>query len=195
MTRIRSIAVYAASSSQVPQPFFDAARGLGAAMARRNIRLVYGAGKVGLMGALSDACLEHGGAVTGVIPAFMVRNGWCRDNLTELIETPCMHSRKEKIVSLGDATIALPGGCGTLEELLEIITWKQLGLYDKPIVILNTCGFFSPLLEMFDRAIENRFMRSLHRSLWSVAETPEEALTLAETTPLWDTSVAKMAQI
>ena len=195
MTRIKSIAVYAASSSQVPQPFFNAAHELGAAMARRNIRLVYGAGKVGLMGALSDACLENGGSVTGVIPAFMVENGWCRDSLTELIETPDMHSRKEKIVSLGDATIALPGGCGTLEELLEIITWKQLGLYNKPIVLLNTCDFFSPLLEMFDRAIENKFMRSLHRSLWSVATTPEEALLLVENTPLWDTSVSKMAQI
>ena len=106
-----------------------------------------------------------------------------------------MHVRKETIVSMGDATIALPGGCGTLEELLEIITWKQLGLYSKPIIILNTCGFFNPLLEMFDRAIGNRFMRPVHRSLWSVAATPEEALQLAETTPPWDTGISKMAQI
>ena len=120
MTEIKSIAVYAASSSQVPQPFFEAAGALGAQMAAKGIRLVYGAGKVGLMGALADACLGGGGTVTGVIPQFMVDNGWCRDGLTELVVTPDMHVRKETIVSMGDATIALPGGCGTLEELLEI---------------------------------------------------------------------------
>ena len=167
MTEIKSIAVYAASSSQVPQPFFEAAGALGAQMAAKGIRLVYGAGKVGLMGALADACLGGGGTVTGVIPQFMVDNGWCRDGLTELVVTPDMHVRKETIVSMGDATIALPGGCGTLEELLE----------------------------MFDRAIGNRFMRPVHRSLWSVAATPEEALQLAETTPPWDTGISKMAQI
>lgn len=195
MAKIKSIAVYAASSSQVPQPYFEAARELGAAMAKKGIRAVYGAGKVGLMGALADSCLGAGGQVTGVIPRFMVENGWCRDGLTELIVTPGMHERKEKIVSLGDATIALPGGCGTLEELLEIITWKQLGLYSKPIVILNTCGFFNPLLEMFDCAIKNHFMREVHAALWSVAATPAEALHLAETTPPWDTGISKMAQI
>lgn len=195
MAEINSIAVYAASSSQIPLPFLSAAKELGAAMAQRNIRLVYGAGRVGLMGAIADSCMANGGKVTGVIPTFMIENGWCHNGLTELIETRDMHSRKEKIVSLGDATIALPGGCGTLEELLEIITWKQLGLYDKPIVILNTCDFFAPLLEMFDRAIDNRFMRPVHRSLWCVASTPAEALQMAEDAPLWDKSISKMAQI
>ena len=148
MSEIKRVAVYAASSSQVSCEYIDAAAELGRTLAAEGIEIVYGAGKVGLMGALADAALDAGGKVTGVIPQFMVDNGWCREKLTNLIVTPDMHTRKEKIVSLADATIALPGGVGTLEELMEIITWKQLGLYANPIVILNTRGYFNPLNEM-----------------------------------------------
>ncbi len=189
------MAVYAASSSQVAQEYTAAAAALGKVLAAEGIEVVYGAGKVGLMGALADAALNAGGKVTGVIPEFMVDNGWCRDGLTNLIVTPDMHARKEKIVSLADATIALPGGVGTLEELLEIITWKQLGLYSKPIVILNTRGYFDPLAAMLERAVSERFMRRIHRSLWSVAGTPQQAVELVKSTPQWDTAISKMAQM
>ena len=187
--------MYAASSSQVSSEYIDAAAELGRTLAAEGIEIVYGAGKVGLMGALADAALDAGGKVTGVIPQFMVDNGWCREKLTNLIVTPDMHTRKEKIVSLADATIALPGGVGTLEELMEIITWKQLGLYANPIVILNTRGYFNPLKEMLERAVEEKFMREIHRNLWSIADTPRHAADLIRNTPQWDTAISKMAQM
>lgn len=195
MSEIKRVAVYAASSSQVSSEYIDAAAELGRTLAAEGIEIVYGAGKVGLMGALADAALDAGGKVTGVIPLFMVDNGWCREKLTNLIVTPDMHTRKEKIVSLADATIALPGGVGTLEELMEIITWKQLGLYADPIVILNTRGYFNPLKEMLERAVEEKFMREIHRNLWSIADTPRQAADLIRNTPQWDTAISKMAQM
>lgn len=195
MSEIKRVAVYAASSSQVSSEYIDAAAELGRMLAAEGIEIVYGAGKVGLMGALADAALDAGGKVTGVIPQFMVDNGWCREKLTNLIVTPDMHTRKEKIVSLADATIALPGGVGTLEELMEIITWKQLGLYANPIVILNTRGYFNPLKEMLERAVEEKFMRDIHRNLWSIADTPRQAADLIRNTPQWDTAISKMAQM
>lgn len=195
MSEIKRVAVYAASSSQVSSEYIDAAAELGRTLAAEGIEIVYGAGKVGLMGALADAALDAGGKVTGIIPQFMVDNGWCREKLTNLIVTPDMHTRKEKIVSLADATIALPGGVGTLEELMEIITWKQLGLYANPIVILNTRGYFNPLKEMLERAVEEKFMREIHRNLWSIADTPRQAADLIRNTPQWDTAISKMAQM
>lgn len=195
MSEIKRVAVYAASSSQISSEYIDAAAELGRTLAAEGIEIVYGAGKVGLMGALADAALDAGGKVTGVIPQFMVDNGWCREKLTNLIVTPDMHTRKEKIVSLADATIALPGGVGTLEELMEIITWKQLGLYADPIVILNTRGYFNPLKEMLERAVEEKFMREIHRNLWSIADTPRQAADLIRNTPQWDTAISKMAQM
>lgn len=195
MSEIKRVAVYAASSSQVSSEYIDAAAELGRTLAAEGIEIVYGAGKVGLMGALADAALDAGGKVTGVIPQFMVDNGWCREKLTNLIVTPDMHTRKEKIVSLADATIALPGGVGTLEELMEIITWKQLGLYADPIVILNTRGYFNPQKEMLERAVEEKFMREIHRNLWSIADTPRQAADLIRNTPQWDTAISKMAQM
>ena len=195
MSEIKRVAVYAASSSQVSSEYIDAAAELGRTLAAEGIEIVYGAGKVGLMGALADAALDAGGKVTGVIPQFMVDNGWCREKLTNLIVTPDMHTRKEKIVSLADATIALPGGVGTLEELMEIITWKQLGLYANPIVILNTRGYFNPLKEMLERAVEEKFMREIHSNLWGIADTPRQAADLIRNTPQWDTAISKMAQM
>ena len=128
------------------------------------------------MRSVADAVLKNGGEVTGVIPHFMVEQNWHHTGLTELIEVTSMHERKQKMANLSDGIIALPGGCGTLEELLEIITWKQLGLYLNPIIILNINGFFDPLLQMLERAIEENFMRQQHGDIWKVAQTPEEAV-------------------
>ena len=125
----------------------------------------------------------------------MVEQGWQHTGLTELVEVDSMHERKQLMANLSDAIIALPGGCGTLEELLEVITWKQLGIYLKPSVILNIKGFFNPLLEMFERAMDENFMRKQHGSLWHVAETPEEAIELIRTIPMWDPSLRKFAAI
>ena len=195
MNQIKSVCVYCASSTQIAAPYFNAARELGELLARQHIRLVNGAGSLGLMRACSDACLEAGGKVVGVIPQFMIEQGWHHTGLTELIQTEDMHTRKQTMARLSDGVIALPGGCGTLEELLEIITWKQLGLYLNPIVILNIEGFYNPLLELLAKAIDEHFMRPEHGAIWKVASTPMEAIELLHTTLIWDKSVRKMAAI
>ena len=195
MNTIQSVCVYSASSTKIADYYFRAARELGELLAHHGIRLVNGAGNLGLMRACADACLEAGGQVTGVIPHFMVEQGWHHKGLTRLIETESMHERKQLMADLSDGVIALPGGCGTLEELLEIITWKQLGLYLKPIVILNTNGFYNPLLEMLQQAISQNFMRKEHGNIWHVAQTPEEAVNLLYTIPHWSKEIRKFAAI
>ncbi|MBQ2856369.1 MAG: TIGR00730 family Rossman fold protein, partial [Bacteroidaceae bacterium] len=145
--------------------------------------------------ATSNAALAHGGTVTGVIPRFMVEQGWHHTGLTRLIETDTMHERKQLMAEMSDGVIALPGGCGTLEELMEIITWKQLGLYLKPIIILNIDGFYNPLLEMLHHAIDEHFMRPEHGGIWQVATSAHEAVELLYTTPLWSKNVRKFAAI
>ena len=195
MNQIHSVCVYSASSTKIASVYFEAAEKLGSLLGKQHIRLINGAGSIGLMRSVADAVLENGGEVTGVIPHFMVEQNWHHTGLTELIEVTSMHERKQKMANLSDGIIALPGGCGTLEELLEIITWKQLGLYLNPIIILNVNGFFDPLLEMLERAIEENFMRRQHGDIWKVARTPEEAVELLQTTPVWDASIRKFAAI
>ena len=195
MNQIKNVCVYSASSTKIAPVYFAAAEELGRLLALRGINLVNGAGSIGLMAATSNAVLANGGTVTGVIPRFMVEQGWHHTGLTRLVETDTMHERKQLMVQLADAVIALPGGCGTLEELLEIITWKQLGLYLNPIVILNIDGFFNPLIAMLEQAIDQQFMRPEHAALWCVASTPAEALELIQTTPKWDKNLRKLAAI
>ena len=195
MNQIHCVCVYSASSTKINPVYFKAAEELGSLLAEHHIRLINGAGSIGLMCAVADAVLKNGGEVTGVIPRFMVEQNWHHTGLTELIEVESMHERKQKMANLSDGIVALPGGCGTLEELLEIITWKQLGLYLNPIVILNVNGFFDPLLEMLGKAIDENFMRQQHGDIWKVAQTPEEALRLLYETPVWDISIRKFAAI
>lgn len=195
MNQINSVCVYSASSTKIDPVYFQAAEELGRLLAEHHIRLINGAGSIGLMCSVADAVLKNDGEVTGVIPHFMVEQNWHHTGLTELIEVESMHERKQKMANLSDGIIALPGGCGTLEELLEIITWKQLGLYLNPIIVLNVNGFFDPLLEMLEKAIEENFMRQQHGDIWKVARTPEEAVKLLYETPVWDVSIRKFAAI
>lgn len=195
MNKIASVCVYSASSTKIDPVYFDTAHKLGTLLGQQHIRLINGAGNMGLMSAVSDAALAAGGEVTGVIPRFMVEQGWHHTGLTRLVEVESMHERKKMMADLSDAVIALPGGCGTLEELLEIITWKQLGLYLNPVVILNVKGYFDPLLAMLQRAVEENFMRTQHGSIWHVAKTVREAVELVYTVPLWDVSIRKFAAI
>ena len=195
MNTLKNVCVYSASSTQIDPIYFQAADTLGRLLAQKGINLINGAGCLGLMSRISDAALATGGTVTGIIPHFMVEQNWHHKGLTRLIETETMHERKRMMADLSDGIIALPGGCGTMEELLEIITWKQLGLYLKPIVILNTNGFYNPLLEMLERAIDQHFMRRQHGTIWQVAQTPDEALQLLYTTPIWSKDIRKFAAI
>ena len=195
MNQIKNVCVYSASSTKIAPVYFAMAEELGRLLAINDINLINGAGSIGLMAATSNAALEAGGTVTGVIPRFMVEQGWHHNGLTQLIETETMHEHKQLMADLSDGVIALPGGCGTMEELMEIITWKQLGLYLKPIVILNIDGFYDPLLEMLQRAIEKNFMREEHKNIWQVATSPQEAIDLIYSTPWWDKNVRKFAAI
>ncbi len=195
MNNINKVCVYSASSTQIDEAYFSAARTLGTLLAEKGISLINGAGKMGLMAAVTDAVMQHGGEAIGVIPRFMVEQGWHHTGMSQLLIVNDMHERKQTMAKLSDAVIALPGGCGTLEELLEVITWKQLGLYLNPIILLNTKGYFTPLLEMMQRAVDEHFMRIQHAAIWRVAQTPEEAVEMLFTTPRWDSSVRKFAAI
>ena len=195
MNNIKNVCVYSASSTKIAPVYFAMAEELGRLLAINDINLINGAGSIGLMAATSNAALEAGGTVTGVIPRFMVEQGWHHTGLTRLVETESMHERKQLMADMSDGVIALPGGCGTMEELMEVITWKQLGLYLKPIVILNIDGFYDPLLEMLQRAIEKNFMREEHKNIWQVATSPQEAIDLIYSTPWWDKNVRKFAAI
>lgn len=195
MNQIKNVCVYSASSTKIAPVYFAVAEELGRLLASRGINLINGAGSIGLMGATSNATLAAGGTVTGVIPRFMVEQNWHHTGLTKLVETETMHERKQLMAEMSDGVIALPGGCGTMEELLEIITWKQLGLYLKPIIILNIDGFYNPLLDMLQRAIDGNFMRPEHKAIWQVATSAQEAIDLLYTTPEWSRDIRKFAAI
>lgn len=195
MPKVSSICIYCSSSTKIDDCFFQDAYKLGKLMAAHGIAVVNGAGKMGLMQASTDGCLEAGGKAIGIIPSFMIKEGWCHQGMTQIIETPDMHIRQQKMAEMSDAAIILPGGCGTFAELMELITWKQLGLYLKPIVILNTNGYYDPLLQALQQAAEQNFMREQHTDIWRVAKSPEEALKLVLETPLWDTSIRRFAAI
>lgn len=149
-------------------------------MAQRGWRCLNGAGSEGLMRAVSDGTLDTGGEAIGVIPQFMIDNGWHYERLTQIISTPSMHERKSTLARMSQAVIALPGGCGTMEELLEAITWRQLNISPKPIILLNTLGFYDNLVAMLNHAIEHGFMKASHHRLWKVAKDPEQALDIIE---------------
>lgn len=192
---VSSISVYCASSSKIDPAYMEEAYKVGQLLARAGITLINGAGNMGLMKASSDGCLEAGGRAVGIIPGFMIAEGWCHQSMSEIIETPDMHIRQQKMAEAGDAAIVLPGGCGSMAELFELITWKQLGLYLKPIVILNTKSYYDALLQQLEQAAEEQFMRKEHLQIWRVAQTAEEAVQLATSTPMWDTNVRRFAAV
>lgn len=175
----KTITVYSGSASDCTPIFIEAAAALGREIASRGARLITGAGHTGLMGAVVDACLAAGGRATGIIPQFMVDRGWQHTGMSELIITPDMHRRKELMAEKADAVIALPGGIGTFEELLEIITWRQLGLFAGNIIIYNVADYYSPLLSMIRAAIEAGFMKPDHNGLFKVVTTAAEAVDAA----------------
>lgn len=174
-----AITVYCASSRRVTQQYLDVATQLGQLLAQRGHTLIYGGGNIGLMGALADATKASSGKIKGVILADFVERGYASDG-HEMQSVDDMRLRKRGLDELGDAYIALPGGFGTLEEILEIISFKQLGLHHKPIVFVNTNGYFDHLLAQFERGFREAFIHERFRDLYSVVGTPEEALALIE---------------
>jgi hypothetical protein len=196
MSGIKSICVYCASGSGTNPAFVEAARAFGRILAENGIRLVYGGGSVGLMGTLADAVLDHGGAVTGVIPDFLVNREHMLVRAQERIITRDMHERKRVMFERADAFVALPGGVGTLEELVEQLTWAQLGRHKKPILILNVQGFWDPLCVLLDQMEKLEFIRTGLSVKLLVADRVEDILpTLFEAARAVSESEKEMAPI
>jgi len=175
-----NVCVYCGSSGLCNQVYLDAAYRLGKILAQSGHTVICGGGMIGLMGYLSEGALEHGGRVIGIIPRFMMENGWGNTRLTELKIVDTIHDRKKQMISNSNVFIALPGGCGTFEELLETITWKQLGLHNSPIYIMNINGYFGPLFSLLDNCLNERFMSQTEKNLWTEVKEPELICTLLE---------------
>ncbi len=191
----RSICVYCASSFACDPYFHEVARRLGRLLAEAGWSIVYGGGRSGSMGALAQGALAAGGRVTGVIPKFMMDLEWGHDELSELLVVEDMRTRKHEMLTRASAVVALAGGCGTLEELFEAMTLKRLGLFPGPIVVVNTRGYYDPLVAQLTAAIDGRFMDARHDGLWSVVAGPEDVLPAIESAPAWDAASRDFAVV
>ncbi|MHC1702579.1 MAG: TIGR00730 family Rossman fold protein [Tenuifilaceae bacterium] len=189
------ICVYCASSSKVGEEYFDATEKLAFDFAKKGITLVYGGGSMGLMGCMADTMLKNSGQVVGILPRFMDKVEWGHKGLNQLTLVKNMHERKKLLIKDVDAVVALPGGCGTLEELMEVITLKRLGKFTKPIIILNTNGFYDHLKLLLEKMIKEHFMRAEHGEIWQFVNFPEEILPAIENTPGWDSQAIKFAAV
>jgi len=183
MSKIKRLCVYCGSSAGSAPAYREAARELGRLLAAKGIELIYGGGRVGLMGFVADAALAGGGRVVGIIPDFLRSREVGHSSVSELIVVASMHERKQRMFERADAFAVLPGGIGTLEEALECVTWKQLGLHDKPIVVIATDGYWRPLFELFDHIVAAGFAGPETRALVAVVRTPQAALDALEAAP------------
>ncbi len=192
---MKRICVFCASSSKVDKSYFDAAEKLAAQLVSHNVTIVYGGGAAGLMGCIADTAIKRGGHVVGIIPKFMTEVEWQHKELEEIHVVADMHERKKMLLEGTDALIALPGGSGTLEELLEAISLKRLGLYTKPIIIVNINGYYDPLIEMLEKSIREKFMSETHRKMWTVVSDPDDILNAIESSPEWSADAISFAAV
>ena len=192
---MKRIAVYCASSSKINGRYFADTEKLAVNLVDYGAEIVYGGGAVGLMGKIADTVLQHGGKITGVMPHFMKDLEWAHPGLTDIVFVETMHERKHKMLENTDGLIALPGGTGTLEELLEAITWKRLGLYTKPIVILNSNNYYGPLEEMLERCIDENFMNDKHREMWRFVTDPDAVIDALKNAPAWNSQAIEFAVV
>ncbi len=179
----RALCVYCGSSNNVAARHLEAAAELGRLAAGRGIGIVFGGGRVGLMGALADGALDAGGRVTGVIPQHLQDLEVGHNGIHEMIVVDSMHARKRRMFEISDAFCALPGGLGTLDETFEIVTWKQLGLHDRPVVLVNVDGFWDPLLALLAHQLEAGYIRPRHAGLYRVVERIESVFDAIEAPP------------
>jgi hypothetical protein len=182
------ICVYCASSAKIDPAYFDATERLARELVAAGAEIVYGGGSSGLMGRLADTVLDLGGRIKGIMPRFMNEVEWAHRRVTDFELTDTMHERKARFLEGIDGVVALPGGTGTLEELLEAITLKRLGQLTQPIVIVNTRGFYDPLREMLERCVREQFMHDRHRELWTFVDEPEQVLPAIAGAPSWLTA-------
>jgi len=190
-----NVCVYCASSAQIDPIYFDATERLAREFVHAGVNVVYGGGAIGLMGRLADTMIAEGGTIKGVIPRFMDEVEWTHPRLNEVEFVDTMHQRKAKFIENIDAVVALPGGTGTLEELLEVMTLKRLGMFVKPIIILNTNGYYAPLKAMLEKCVAERFMNDKHLSMWSFIAEPEDVLPTIRSIPDWDKKAIEFAVV
>ncbi|MCF8318056.1 MAG: TIGR00730 family Rossman fold protein [Haliscomenobacter sp.] len=189
------ICVYCASSAKIDEIYFEATERLAKILVNSRVQVIYGGGGHGLMGKLADTVLAHGGQIKGIMPQFMNEVEWAHKKVTDFEFTNTMHERKAKFLENIDALIALPGGPGTLEELLEAITLKRLGQFTKPIIILNTNGYYDPLIQMLERCVEEKFLRPIHAEMWTFVNQPEEVMSAINQSMEWDENAISFAAV
>ncbi|UQZ88658.1 TIGR00730 family Rossman fold protein [Deltaproteobacteria bacterium Smac51] len=190
---MRTVCVYCSSSAKIAPVYFDATARMAELFVAEGWGIVFGGGSLGLMGKLADVALAKGGKVRGIMPKFMREVEWAHAGVEDFIYTESMHERKAKLIANSDALVALPGGTGTLEELFEAITLKRLGLYFKPIVILNTNGFYQPLKEMLEKCVAENFMSDRNLQAWRFVDEPEAVLPAIADMPDWDADAITFA--
>jgi len=192
---IKRVCIYCASSTKLDQVYFDAVDDLAKELIQANISVVYGGGGLGLMGRLADQMISGGGQIQGIMPQFMKEVEWQHKGVTDFIFTEDMHERKRLFLENIDAIISLPGGCGTFEELFEAITLKRLGKFTKPIIILNTNGYYSPFKTMMKQCIDQGFMSEAHGDIWDVVDTPKEVIPAIRSAVQWGEDAIRFAAV
>lgn len=175
---MKNITVYCASSPKVHAEYFEACKQLARGLAKKQHRISYGGGAIGLMGALADEILSHGGSIRGVIPDFMIEREWQHPEVKDMHIVDSMHERKARMLKNCDIAIALPGGCGTLEEFMEALTWKRLDIFHGELYLLNIRGYYDPLIEMLNNSVDEQFMDANTLKMWSSYDSTEELLQL-----------------
>jgi uncharacterized protein (TIGR00730 family) len=190
-----TVCIFASSSSRINKKYAVAASSLGMLLAAAGMDVVFGGGGIGLMGKLADAVIEKGGTITGVIPLFMKDEGWDHSAVSKMIITADMAERKKQMFAMSNAIVALPGGVGTLEELTEAMTLKQLGLYRGPIILLNTQNFYKSFIEFLEHMVSGHFLRSEHKGMWEIASTAEEVMILLREHEDWHQDPRSIARI
>lgn len=195
MNNQQKVTVFCASSKKTSQVYIDATQRIANELLKKNAHVFYGGGAVGLMGILADEYLKIDGNITGVIPEFMVKVEWAHPKIRDMRIVSDMRERKKQLIAESDIVLALPGGTGTLEELMEVISLKRLGKFNKPIIILNTNGFYEPLNEFLHHMVAEKFIRKEHLGLWQMINIPEDFWVAANNVEDWDEDAINFAGV
>lgn len=195
MNEIKKVCVYCASSTKIDQLFADHARLLVKEFVQNDIALVFGGSRTGLMGIMADEMNRLGGHTIGIMPHFMREVEWHHEALSEMIWTETMSQRKEKMIEDVDAVVTLPGGCGTMEEFMETLSLKRLGLFTKPMIILNSQNFYQPLNDLLEAMLRENFLGPRHRDMWTFVDHPEAVVAAIRNATPWDPSAQSFALV
>jgi len=189
------ICVYCASSNKTPEKYLNHARAFAHILAENHIDLVFGGSRSGIMGVMADEMMRLGGRTIGIMPRFMMEVEWNHEGLSEMIITETMAERKEAMIHQVDAIVTFPGGCGTMEEFMETLSMKRLGLFPKPMILLNSFGFYDPLIDLLEAMLRDYFLAPIHREMWKTVSTPDEILPAILESPDWGPEARSFALV